>query len=130
MRWVSCRFSNPVYNERVVNWYSLSIYDDNVNNDIVNNNNNDSNDIIDVVHVDKLKVEYKENMKCDKYIYIFIDLSYVDFFYYKFTIITKIDVFKCYIDAKHIHEVYEIYYCKSQWKRNKLQLLFLIQIIR
>jgi hypothetical protein len=47
--------------------------------DIINNNNNGSNGIIDVVHVDKLEVEYKKKI-WNVINFFFINLSYVDFF--------------------------------------------------
>ena len=53
-------FDNPVYSKRVENQYSLLIYDVYFDNNIINNNNNDSNCIVDVVHVNKLEVEYKK----------------------------------------------------------------------
>jgi hypothetical protein len=46
-----------------------------------------------------------------------IDLNYVDHFDYKFIIITKIDVFKSYMDTTHIHEAslrFAISYSRSQ----------------
>jgi hypothetical protein len=48
-----------------VDWYSSLIYniyfgDDYLGND---NINNDNNDIINIIFIDKLEVEYKENMK-------------------------------------------------------------------
>jgi hypothetical protein len=48
------------------------------------------------------------------------------FFYYKFIIITKIDVFKYYIDAKHIYEVGDVKFItvKVNEKEINCHLLF------
>jgi hypothetical protein len=55
-----------------------------------------------------------------------IDLNYVDYFDYKFIIVLKVDVFKSYVNITHIDEaslMFEIYYSKSQWKRNNLLIV-------
>jgi hypothetical protein len=55
-----------------------------------------------------------------------IDLNYVDFFYYKFIVITKVYFFQGNVNTTHINEtslLFAIYYSKSQWKRNNLLIL-------
>lgn len=43
--------------------YSLPIYDDYFDHDIINNDSNNNDDIIDGVLVDNIKIECKENTK-------------------------------------------------------------------
>ena len=56
--------------------------------------------IIDDFLINKLEVKWKENME-DAHQKKIIDLNYVDHFDYKFIIITKINVFKSYMDTTH-----------------------------
>jgi hypothetical protein len=54
-----------------------------------------------------------------------VDLWYVDSFDYKFAIITKVDLFKDYINIIHVDEAslrFAIHYSKSQRKRNELSI--------
>ena len=65
-------FSNSIYDEINIDWYSLSIYDvyfndDYVDNDSINNNSNSSSDVSSTVIIDKLEVKCKENMKGVQY---------------------------------------------------------------
>jgi len=85
-----------------VDWYSPPIYDIyfddyNVDGDIINKDINGSDDIIDEVLVNKIKIECKENM----------------------AIITKVDVFKGYMDTINIQD--------ANGREIICQLLFLIQ---
>ena len=62
-----------------------------------------------------------------------VDLNHVDPFNYKFTIITKVDAFKDYVDTTYIDELnlrFASHYFRSQWNRNNFQLLFLMEILR
>jgi hypothetical protein len=112
----------PIYNEIVVDWYSPLFYDIYFDYGYVDDDsiNNDNGDIIHNVLIHKLKVECKDNKEGAKQknnIY----LGYVNHFEYKSIIITKIDLFKIYIDTTHIIEAslrLAIHYSINQLKRN------------
>ena len=65
-----------------------------INNDI---NRNDD------VFINKLEIEFKENMKGAQQKKI-ISLIYINYFNYKFTIIIKVYLIKDHIDTTHINE--------------------------
>jgi hypothetical protein len=71
-----------------------------VDGDIINKNINDSDDIIDEVLVNKIEIEYKENM----------------------AIITKVDIFKGYMNTINIQD--------ANGREIICQLLFLVQALR
>lgn len=50
-----------------------------------------------------------------------VDLFYVDPFFYKFSIITNVDLFKGYMNTIYVNETslrFAIHYSRSYWKRN------------
>ena len=62
------------------------------------NYSKDNDESINNILINKFEVQYKKNIKViDKQIKI-IDLDYIDFFYYKLSIIKNIDFFKGYIN--------------------------------
>jgi hypothetical protein len=65
---------------------------------IINNDNNGSDDVTNIILINKWVVECKENMAGARQKKN-IDLCYVDYFDYKFTVITKVDLFKDIIDT-------------------------------
>jgi hypothetical protein len=68
------------------------------------------------VFINKLEVEFKENMKGAQQKKI-IGLVYIDHFNYNFTIIINVYLFKDHIDITHIDEAslrFAIYYSKIQ----------------
>lgn len=80
----------------------------------INNNSNGSNDVINGFLIYKLEVVCKGNVQQKKV----INLVHVDHVNYKFTIITKIYLFKNYMDIMYVDEtclMFAIYYSKSQW---------------
>jgi hypothetical protein len=55
----------------------------------------------------------------------FIDKCYDDPFNYKFTIITKVNLFNGYVDITHVDETslrFAIHYFRSQWKISHLSI--------
>jgi len=132
-------FGDLIYNEMDGDIYFLSIYDIyfhddydvnyNINNDSnmnfyiyfnddydVNYNINNDNNMNDDVFINKLEVEFKENMKGAQQKEI-ISLVYIDHFNFKFTIIINVYLFKDHIDITHIDEAslrFTIHYSKTQ----------------
>jgi ABC-type antimicrobial peptide transport system permease subunit len=109
-------FGDLIYNEMDRNIYFLSIYDIYFNDDYdVNYSINNDSNMNDDVFINKLEVEFKENMKGAHQKKI-ISLVYIDHFNFKFTIIIDVYLFKNHIDTTHIDEVslrFTIHYSKT-----------------
>jgi hypothetical protein len=110
-------FGDLIYDEMDRDRYFLLIYyiyfDDNY--DVNYSINTDSN-MNEDVFINKLEVEFKENMKGAQQKKI-IGLVYIDHFNYNFTIIINVYLFKDHIDITHIDEAslrFAIYYSKIQ----------------
>jgi len=89
-----------------------------INDDSINN---DNGDIINNILIHKLKVECEDNKEGAKQKKNY--LGYVNHFEYKSIIITKIDLFKSYIDTTHVIEAslrLAIHYSRNQLKRNNV----------
>jgi hypothetical protein len=70
-------------------------------------------------------VEYKENMEGARQKKN-IDLCYVDYFDYKFTVITKVDLFEDIMDTTHVDKksfMFTSHYFKIQLKINNLSII-------
>lgn len=81
-------------------FYDVYFDDDYVGNDRINNDNDDVDVVINDFLIDKLVFECKSDLAKKK----IINLSYVNLFYYKFTIDTKIDLFKGYMYITRVDE--------------------------
>ena len=110
---------DPIYDEISIDQYSPSIYDvqfddDYVDNNSINNASNDNDNVINNILIDKLQVECKENMKM--FNFFVVNFNYINPFYYKFNIITKINLFSGYMDTLHLGEGslrFAIHYSRS-----------------
>jgi hypothetical protein len=110
-------FGDLIYDEMDRDRYFLSIYDIYFNNDYdVNYSINNDSNMNDDVFINKLEVEFKENIKGAQQKKI-IGLVYIDHFNYKFTIVINVYLFKDHIDTTNINEAslrFAIHYSKIQ----------------
>jgi len=110
-------FGDLIYDEMDRDRYFLSIYNIYFNDDYdVNYSINNDSNMNDDVFINKLEVEFKENIKGAQQKKI-IGLVYIDHFNYKFTIVIKVYLFKDHIDTTHINEAslrFAIHYSKIQ----------------
>ena len=110
-------FGDFIYDEMDRDRYFLLIYDIYFNDDYdVNYSINTDSNMNDDVFINKLEVEFKENMK-DAPQKKIIGLVYIDHFNYNFTIIINVYLFKDHIDTTHIDEAslrFAIHYSKTQ----------------
>jgi len=92
---------------------------------IINNDNNGSDDVTNTILINKWVVECKENMAGARQKKN-IDLCYVDYFDYKFTVITKVDLFEDIMDTTHVDKksfMFTSHYFKIQLKINNLSII-------
>ena len=92
---------------------------------IINNDNNGNDYVINTILINKWVVEYKENMEGARQKKN-IDLCYVDYFDYKFTVITKVDLFEDIMDTTHVDKksfMFTSHYFKIQLKINNLSII-------
>jgi hypothetical protein len=110
-------FGDFIYDEMDRDRYFLLIYDIYFDDDYdVNYSINTDSNMNEDVFINKLEVEFKENIKGAQQKKI-IGLVYIDHFNYKFTIVIKVYLFKDHIDTTNINEAslrFAIHYSKIQ----------------